>query len=365
MAGRGPRKASCGGAKRPREIIKEEAVVKIVLFGPDRRTGALRDTTVVDLSGAFAKFLRERNGERHPIILAEALVPSDLGRFIEGGAQTLDNAQRALDYLFSEANNQLGPRGEKLVHPISEVRLHAPRATSAGVACAGSNYADHAVAMAARNPGGENKSLDFRDDLRKRGIWGFWKVNRDSVGPDGDVYYPARTHRLDYEGEAAVIIGKPGRNISAARATDHIWGVTLSADWSIRDQPEPPGPLKFAMVKNFDTSHSLGPCIAVGEVAADNVEVETLVNGERRQHYNTRSMVFGFGDLIEYLSQDFTLYPGDIISGGTAAGTAADSSPRAPDGTFPPERFLKPGDTVEVRSSAVGTLLAHIVTRKD
>jgi acylpyruvate hydrolase len=183
------------------------------------------------------------------------------------------------------------------------------------------------------------------------------------VGPDGEVIYPARADRLDYEGELAIVLGKRGIDIKPATAREYIWGVTLLGDWSIRSPGEPNGHYKFAMTKNFDTSCSLGPCIAVGETDPFATDVETLVNGERRQAFNTRDMVFSFGEYLEYLSRDLTLYPGDIISGGTAAGTAADSSPRLPDGTSPPERYLKPGDTVEIRSPAVGSLRAKVVTK--
>jgi acylpyruvate hydrolase len=91
--------------------------------------------------------------------------------------------------------------------------------------------------------------------------------------------------------------------------------------------------------------------------------VETYVNGERRQQFNTRDMVFSFMEYIEYLSRDLTLYPGDVISGGTAAGTAADSSPRSAAGKFAPERFLKAGDIVRITSAAIGTLEARIVQK--
>jgi len=99
----------------------------------------------------------------------------------------------------------------------------------------------------------------------------------------------------------------------------------------------------------------------VGELDPANVDVETWINGERRQQFNTRDMVFSYWEYIEYLSRDLTVYPGGIISGGTAAGTAADSSPRMADGQLTPERFLKAGDVVEIRSPAIGTLQARIV----
>ena len=83
--------------------------------------------------------------------------------------------------------------------------------------------------------------------------------------------------------------------------------MTLLGDWSIRSPREPAGPLIFAMGKNFDSSCSLGPCIAVGEADPFDTDVETLVNGERRQRFNTRDMVFSFGEYLEYLSRDLTL----------------------------------------------------------
>lgn len=85
--------------------------MKIVVFGPGRRTGALRDGMVVDLSGAFAKYAAEKLGEAHPVALAGTLVPWDLARSIEGGARTLENAETALRYLFGEAQDRRDRRG--------------------------------------------------------------------------------------------------------------------------------------------------------------------------------------------------------------------------------------------------------------
>ena len=336
--------------------------MKIVVFGPDRRTGALRDGAVVDLAAAYAKFAREKLGEPHPRALSEALVPPDLARFIDGGTRALDNAEQALDYLFGQAADRQDPRGAAIVLPLAETRLHAPRPAGARIACAGGNFADHAAAMAEKMAG-KPFAGDARAQIRNVGIWGFWKVHREVVGPDGEVIYPRKATRLDYEGELAIVLGRRGTDIKAADARQYIWGVTLLGDWSIRSPREPAGHHNFAMGKNFDTSCSLGPCIAVGEADAFACDVETLVNGERRQAFNTRDMVFSFGEYLEYLSADLTLYPGDIISGGTAAGTAADSSPLLPDGTSAPERYLKPGDVVKIRSPAVGSLRSTIVDR--
>src|SRR5260370_18343680 len=114
--------------------------MKIVVFGPEKRTGMLREGNVVDLSYACAKYLREQAGEPRPREMAEALVPSDLARLIEGGPRALENAQKAVDYLFTRAQDQHGTRGEKLVHPAGEVRPHAPRPHNDRIACAAGNF---------------------------------------------------------------------------------------------------------------------------------------------------------------------------------------------------------------------------------
>src|SRR3954464_9829466 len=105
--------------------------MKIVVFGPGRRVGALRGEQVIDLSLAYAKLLKERQNARHPTQLASALVPSDLAMFIDGGDNTLECAQAALDHLFGDTHDLLGANGEALVHPASDVRLHAPRPNGA------------------------------------------------------------------------------------------------------------------------------------------------------------------------------------------------------------------------------------------
>lgn len=341
--------------------------MKLVVFGPDHRLGYLHQSQIVDVSLAYAKFLRERLGERYPYGEAERQAPADLARFIEAGPAALENAQKAVDYLFGQAQTKSGEHGETLIHEQTEVAIHAPLPNGARVACAGANFADHALAMAVKMQGnkpGPTLTLEkAREQQRKEGIRGFWKVGKDPVGPDGDVIYPSWSTRFDYEGEIAIIIGKKGKDIRAADARQYIWGVTLLGDWSIRRPHEPNKGSRFATSKNFDTGFSLGPCIAIGEVDPFDAQVETFVNNERRQNYTTKTMVYDFAEYIEFLATDFTFYPGDIVSGGTAAGTAADSSELLPGGEYPPDRFLKPGDTVEIRSPVIGSLRARIVPK--
>ena len=154
--------------------------------------------------------------------------------------------------------------------------LHAPVPAGARIACAGGNFADHAAAMASRgrNPDAKPFTGDPTAEIRKGGIWGFWKITREMVDPDGELTYPSRCNRLDYEGELAIVIGKKGKDIRAADIRDYIWGVTLLGDWSVRGAPEP-GPLRFAMQKNFDSCCSIGPASPSARLDALDTEVET------------------------------------------------------------------------------------------
>lgn len=340
-------------------------MLQIVVYGPAQRVGVIHDSReVVDLSLAHAKMLRERDGERHATAMASVTVPPDLARLIERGDAGLDAVRASLEHL-ARAGDLLGPQGETIVQPLDRVRLHAPRPAGARIACAGGNFADHHLAMAQRRPGGTREAAELTlagvaQSIRQAGFWGFWKVDRTCLGPEEALRYPARARLLDYEGELAVVIGKGGKNIRAEDWRQHVWGVTLVCDWSIRQAPDS-GRLNFAMVKNFDGSCSLGPCILVGDIDASRIDVTTRVNGEERQRFNTCDMVFSFGECMAFLSRDLTLHPGDIISGGTAAGTAQDSSPILGDGVLSTERFVKVGDVVEIASPQIGVLRNRVV----
>ncbi len=327
--------------------------MKIVVFGPEKRVGVWAGDLVVDLA---------RAGVANPGSVRKAL-PADLLGLIEGGADALADAAKLVDAVTKAPPATRAANG---VYPIGDVVLQAPHVPGARIACAGGNFADHTIAMAAKS--GRSLGTDLEEikaKLRARGIWGFWKVGRDAVGPGAEIMYPARATRLDYEAELAIVIGKRAKDVKAADLKPYIWGVTLFGDWSIREFDEGATSFKYAVAKNFDGSCSMGPCIVVDEgLDESNIDVETWVNGDRRQSYNTRDMLISFGEYLEYLSTDFTFYPGDVISGGTAAGTAADSSPRSPEGVSAPERFLKPGDRVEMKSPQIGSLTATIVAKR-
>lgn len=161
------------------------------------------------------------------------------------------------------------------------------------------------------------------------------------------IYIPPESPQFDYEGEIALVIGKPGRRIPQVRAHDHIGGLTIMNEGSVRDWLRH---AKFNVTqgKNFDRSGGLGPWIETDPgVDYTDMRVTTRVNGELRQHDTTANMAFPFARIIEYISTFTTLQVGDVIATGTPIGAGA---------RFDPPKWLVPGDVVEVEVEGVGTL---------
>jgi acylpyruvate hydrolase len=327
--------------------------MKIVLFGPERRIGAWQGDQVIDLNRALASYLREQSGETSAESRAGEKIPARLEKFIALGDPAIEDAQRAIEHATKHGV-------EAAVHDAKSVKLHAPW-PERRIACVGGNYAAHLAGMWAGRPGVTGDLAQITQMAKDEGQWGFWKNPHEVAGPDEEVPYPKRTRRFDYEGEVAIVIGKRGKDISADRIDEYVWGVALFHDWSIRDGNALAKPVSYNLPKNFDGSASMGPCIVVGELDHRNIDVETRINGEVRQSYNTGEMIWPFGEVLEFLSRDLTLVPGDVIAGGTSAGTAADMSRRKTEGAQSPNLFLKIGDRVELSSPQIGKLANRIV----
>jgi 2-keto-4-pentenoate hydratase/2-oxohepta-3-ene-1,7-dioic acid hydratase in catechol pathway len=325
--------------------------LKIVVFGEDSRVGALVADQVVDVNRAFAQRLRTQGHENADETAADR-TPADLKQFITVGQSAIDDAQEAIEFALTQR------AGDGVIYQAGAVRLRAPW-TGGRIACGGGNFAKHLLGMFGHLPGHENDTVEsITKNARELPQWGFWKVPHEVGGPDDSLPFPSHSTYLDYEGEAAIVIAQRGKNIPAADIEKYVWGVTLLNDWSTRERRVGPNyAMSYNVPKNFDGSTSIGPCIVVGEqVDFQNLDIETKVNGDLRQSYSTSEMIFSFGEILEFLSRDFTFLPGDVISGGTNAGTAADKTPPGPDGTRAMDLFLKVGDTVEITSPKIGTL---------
>lgn len=155
------------------------------------------------------------------------------------------------------------------------------------------------------------------------------------------------TEKYDYEGELAVIIGKPGYRISREQAMDHVAGYTCLNDGSMRDWQK--HSTQFAPGKNFYRSGSMGPWLVTADELPDlaGMRLETRVNGEVRQAIGMDRMIFDIAWLIAYFSSFTPLAPGDILATGTPSGFGSSRDPAL---------FLQAGDVVDVEISGIGVL---------
>ncbi len=212
--------------------------------------------------------------------------------------------------------------------PLADVRLLAPILASK-VVCIGKNYAAH---IAERGGG------DFPHPVM------FMKPNTAIIGPNVPIQLPADANPVHFEGELAVVIGRPCKDVPAARAAENILGYTIGNDVSARDQQQADG--QWTRAKGHDTFCPIGPLI-VTDLDASDLALRTEVNGETKQYSRTSLMIHDIGAIVEWISAVMTLLPGDIILTGT------------PDGVGP----IEDGDTVSITIEGIGTLSNPVVRK--
>lgn len=221
--------------------------------------------------------------------------------------------------------------------PLSAVTLLPPIPNPEKIICIGVNYA--------------NRNAEYRDNSSEAVYPSVFMRTPDSLtGHDSPLIRPPESHQLDYEGEIVIVIGKGGRRIRQEDAYQHIAGLTIMNEGTLRDWVRH---AKFNVTqgKNFVHSGSLGPWLVTADEfnaqQYENMRITTRVNGEIRQQDTTANMMFPFAYIIHYLSKFYLLKPGDIIATGTPNGAGA---------RFDPPRYLVPGDCVEVEVQGVGSL---------
>ena len=209
--------------------------------------------------------------------------------------------------------------------------------------CIGVNYA--------------NRNEEYRDgsDLPRFPSM-FFRTPGSFVGHGEDIIRPPESGQLDYEGEIVLIIGKGGRRIPKENALDHIAGMTLMNEGTLRDWIRH---AKFNVTqgKNFEKSGAIGPWMVTPDETGgfDGLHLTTRVNGEVRQDDTTDSIIFDFPYLINYISTFAELEPGDVISTGTPTGAGA---------RFDPPKWLVPGDIVEIEVPGIGVLSNGVADEK-
>jgi len=222
--------------------------------------------------------------------------------------------------------------GEKM-----EIRLGPPVSMPSKIICLGKNYAEHAKEGGFDNP--ESPLL-------------FCKTANTLNGPFDPIRLPKSSGKVDWEVELAVVIGKEGKRIDRADAFGYIAGYTVMNDVSGREAQFADS--QWFRGKSFDTFAPLGPALVTPDEIADinDLNLTAIVDGEVMQAGNTRDMIFDIPAILEDVSQDITLLPGDIISTGTPSGV----------GIFrDPPIVLEAGNVVECRIDGIGAIVNEVV----
>ncbi|MGH7986455.1 MAG: fumarylacetoacetate hydrolase family protein [Candidatus Binataceae bacterium] len=270
------------------------------------RIGVIDGETVVDLSAAAPE------------------LPREMTAFLASGAAALERARKAV-----------GQSGDRLA--LNQIRLEAPIKRPPEFLAIGLNYSEHIAETGRDKP---QFPLFFN------------KQSSCVNGPYDPIHLPRASSSLDYEGELGFVIGRRCRHVPRERAHEVIAGFMIVNDVSVRDWQR--RATTMTLGKSWDTHGPTGPWIVTPDELGDPhaLELRTLVNGEERQHSNTRYLIFDCYAQIETLSTVFTLEPGTIVSTGTPSGVAA---------AMKPPKWLKAGDTVRIEIEKIGHIEARII----
>lgn len=216
----------------------------------------------------------------------------------------------------------------EVVVPWPSVTLLSP-VIPTKVMCVGKNYEDHAA--------------EFDGEVPDEPLI-FMKPATSVIGNNANVVHPRQSQEVHHEGELAVVIRKPARNVKAEDVSPYIFGYTAANDVTARDLQLSDG--QWTRAKGFDTFCPLGPAIETELDPLERLAVICKVNGEVRQAGFTSDMVFGVAEIIEYITAFTTLLPGDVILTGTPSGVGK----------------VEPGDVMEVEVDGIGTLTNRVVS---
>ena len=225
--------------------------------------------------------------------------------------------------------------GAKPDRKLSEIKFLPVIPHPEKILCAGINYRSHAAETGRELPKQPSMFARFDDTL---------------VGHGGEMIRPLISDNFDFEGELAVVIGKPGRHIKSEHALDHVAGYTCFVDGSVRDFQ------KFSVTsgKNFPGTGPLGPWLVTTDEIPDpsRLTLMTRLNGKEVQHSGTELLIYSIPQIIAFCSDFTALSAGDIIATGTPEGVGHRRTPPL---------WMKAGDTLEVEITGIGILRAHIV----
>ncbi len=311
-----------------------------------RRVGALHGKYLVDLNMAYARLLADGK-EAQPRRLADAQVPSTMLEFLEGGASTMTAARDAFEDIVNRKDAVTGPDGEVILYESEQVRLAAPLTNPPSLRDFIA-FEDHIAATS------KKRGQPIPPEWYKAPV--YYKGNhRTIIGPDQDLSWPLNTTKLDYELELACVIGRRGVDISERDAPNYIAGYTIMNDFSARDIQFQEMACRLGPAKGKDFATAIGPCIVTADEIPDLASLQMIarVNGEVWSSGRFGSIHWSFGQMIEHVSRGEMIYPGDLLGSGTVGGGCG----------LEVDRYLKPGDIVELEIQPIGVLRTQVVAK--
>ena len=274
-----------------------------------------------------------------------AQTTAGVSRVIDAGYEILDLGGASLsDLIISGSMERL--HGAKVIDALDKERtqLLTPINAPGKMIVIGLNYRDHAAEMNLEPPSRPRVHLTAASAV---------------IGPDEAIPLPTiAASAVDFEGEMAVVIGKPASDVPVREAWSHVAGITAANDVSARDIQDGSnswvaGP-NVGLAKGFDGFKPLGPALlTTDDFRGDRpLGLRTLVDGELRQDSSTAEMLFSVADLVSHVSRYTTLHRGDVVLTGTPAGVGAFDG-----------RFLTAGQVVQVELEGVGVLRNSVTTQ--
>lgn len=241
---------------------------------------------------------------------------------------------------------------------IGSLRHLPPISRPGKILHAAANYREHVAEMTAYNvdAGNVEPAARFKGDKQLAEPYLFLKASSAITGPHDDIALPVGVHQVDWEAELAVVIGKRGRNVTAAAALDYVAGFMVANDLSCRDllwrKDRQNFKTDWLLSKSHDGFEPIGPLFVPRQFvpAPNDARISLKVNGVVKQHGSTADMIYSAEEQIEFASRFMTLDPGDIFVTGTIGGVGQATG-----------EFLVAGDVIETSIEGIGALTNRIV----
>jgi 2-keto-4-pentenoate hydratase/2-oxohepta-3-ene-1,7-dioic acid hydratase in catechol pathway len=300
-------------------------------FGAVERLGALDGDRVVDLAAAYEAREREVRGEAGALA-ARALVPPSMLDLLRREEQGMAAARDGLEWARAQPH---------FATPLADVRLRSPLPRP-------NSIRDFMLVEEHVRNSGLNVPPEWYE------IPAYWKGNADAVfGPGDEIRWPEYTEKLDYELEMGLVVGRRAHRVPVEEALSYVAGYTILNDWSARDIQMREMKIMLGPGLGKDFAFSLGPCLVTPDELGDprDVQMETRVNGEVWSSGTVGAMQFSFAQLIAHLSREQTLMPGDVLGSGTIGRGCG----------LELDRWIQPGDLVELQAVGIGVLANRIV----